>query len=227
MNAARKHGLNVIADSAESLGAEYNGKKIGGIAPVHIFSFFPNKNISTGEGGMITTNDDELAGKMRIIMNQGQDRRYNHILLGYNYRMTNIQAAVGVEQLKRLHYILAEKDKIAKKYDLAFKNCKNIRGPYIPRYATKHAWYLYTINVDGTNRDEIVRGLDGANIETRLSFPPIHNQPFYKEKFGYDENSLPVSYEAWKKLINIPMWVGLGEKQDYIIEKLKEICEND
>lgn len=227
LNVARKHGLAVVADSAESLGAEYKGRKIGGIAPIHIFSFFPNKNISTGEGGMVTTNDDNLARKMRIIMNQGQDKRYNHIVLGYNYRMTNIQAAVGVEQLKKLNYILTEKDKIARRYNEALKDCKNIKIPYAPDYVTKHAWYMYTINVNNIDRDKVVKELDGVNIETRLSFPPVHIQPFYKEKFGYREDSLPISYESWKRLINIPIWVGLGEKQDYVIQKLKEICEDD
>src|SRR3989344_1613921 len=95
LEVANKYNIPVVADSAESLGARYKGRKIGAIAPVHIFSFFPNKNISTGEGGMITTNDYELAKKMRIIMNQGQDYRYHHVELGYNYRMTNFQAAIG------------------------------------------------------------------------------------------------------------------------------------
>ena len=226
LEVANKYNIPVVADSAESLGARYKGRKIGAIAPVHIFSFFPNKNISTGEGGMITTNDYELAKKMRIIMNQGQDKRYNHIALGYNYRMTNIQAAVGIEQLKRLHFILNEKEKIAGKYNNMLKNCKNIRTPYVPEYVTKHAWYMYTISIDNLDRDDIVRKLGEVGIETRLSFPPIHIQPFYREKFGYKEDSLPVSFMAWKRLMNIPIWVGLNEKQDYVIRKIIKICEN-
>ncbi len=225
LSISKKHNIPVIADSAESLGALYKNRKIGSIAPVHIFSFFPNKNITTGEGGMITTNDDGLAGKMRIILNQGQDYRYHHIALGYNYRMTNIQAAVGVEQLKRLKFILNEKEKIAQKYNEALRDCKNIKTPYVPEYVKQHAWYMYTISVEN-DRDEIVKKLEEANIQTRLSFPPIHTQPFYKEKFNYSDNSLPISFSAWKKLINIPIWAGLGEKQDYVINKLKEICEN-
>ena len=167
-----------------------------------------------------------LNGSVNVILNQGQDRRYNHIMLGYNYRMTNIQASVGVEQLKRLEFILKEKEKIAQKYNLAFKNFKNIRIPHVPDYVTQHAWYMYTISVDSFERDKIVKKLDEANIQTRLSFPPVHMQPLYKEKYSYTENSLPVSYNAWKKLINIPIWAGLGDKQDYVITKIKEICEN-
>ena len=227
LNIAEKYSIPVIADSAESLGAEYKNRKIGSIAPIHVFSFFPNKNITTGEGGMITTNDSDLEKKMRTIMNQGQDRRYNHIMLGYNYRMTNIQAAVGLEQLKKLEFILNEKEKIAQKYNFAFKHSKKIKIPHVPDYATRHAWYMYTISVDILERDKIVKNLEKADIQTRLSFPPVHIQPFYREKFNYTENSLPVSYNAWRKLINIPIWAGLGDKQDYVITKIKEICEND
>ncbi len=225
LSVAKKHNIPVIADSAESLGALYKGRKVGSIAGIHIFSFFPNKNISTGEGGMITVNDSELAKKMRIILNQGQDKRYNHVMLGYNYRLTNIQAAMGIEQLKKLDFVLKEKDKIAGKYNQALGNCKNIKIPYIPEYVTKHAWYMYTISVENLNRDEIVKKLDALKIQTRLSFPPVHTQPLYKERFKYKEDDLPISYNAWKELINIPIWVGLGEKQDYVINKLIEICE--
>lgn len=223
---SEKHSIPIIADSAESLGARYKNRKVGSIAPIHIFSFFPNKNITTGEGGMLTTNNSDLEKKMRIILNQGQDYRYHHIMLGYNYRMTNIQASVGIEQLKRLEFIIEEKEKIAQKYAHAFKNSKNIKTPHIPDYVTQHAWYMYTISVEGIDRDNVVKKLDEANIQTRLSFPPVHTQPLYQEKFNYKNESLPVSHNAWKKLINIPIWAGLGDKQDYIIAKIEEICEN-
>ena len=224
---AKKHALHVIADSAESLGAEYKGKKVGSIAPIHIFSFFPNKNITTGEGGMITTNSDSLAEKMRKIMNQGQEYRYHHVLLGYNYRMTNFQAAIGLEQLKRLSFVLKEKEQIAKKYNYAFKNCKKISCPYVPEYVTKHAWYMYTISVDKQKRDEIVKALESSGIQTRLSFPPMHTQPYYQEKFGYDNSSLPICFDAWSKLINIPIWAKMGEKQEKVIKEVIKICENN
>lgn len=225
LKVSEKYSIPVIADSAESLGATYKERKLGSVAGIHIFSFFPNKNISTGEGGMITTNNHDLEKKMRIILNQGQDRRYNHIMLGYNYRMTNIQAAVGVEQLKKLDFILEEKEKIARRYIAAFRNCKNIKTPYVPDYVTQHAWYMFTISVENVDRDEIVRKLEEEKIQTRLSFPPVHIQPFYKEKFNYKESDLPISYNAWRKLINIPIWAGMNKKQDYVIDKLIEICE--
>jgi len=224
---AKKHGLKVIADSAESLGGTYKGRKVGSIAPVHMFSFFPNKNISTGEGGMITTEDDSLAASMRMILNQGQDYRYHHVVLGYNYRMTNIQAAIGREQLKKLAHVIREKQAIAKRYDNAFQSCRNISRPYLPPYVTQHAWYMYPVTLNKSlGRDDIVEKLTKENIQTRLSFPPIHIQPYYQGAFGYKDSDLPVSLSAWRQLIDIPIWVGLGpERQDFVISTLKRLCE--
>ena len=222
---AEKHGLKIIADSAESLGAVYKGKKIGSIAPIHIFSFFPNKNITTGEGGMVTTSDDDKALLMRQLMNQGQDYRYNHIHLGYNYRMTNVPAAMGIEQLKKVEFILKEKEKIAERYTEAFRNDPNISPPYLPKYVDRHSWYMYAVSLkEWIDRDRVVSELKSRGIDTRLSFPPIHIQPYYQRKFGYKHDSLPVSFKAWKQLIDLPIWAGLTvDDQTYVINNLKEI----
>ena len=223
---AEKHSIPIIADSAESLGASYKNKKIGGNTNIHIFSFFPNKNITTGEGGMITTKDDELAEKMRMIRNQGQEGRYNHVVLGYNYRMNDILAVIGNAQLKKLEFILGEKEKIAKRYDEAFSDFDQIEIPHIPNYVTRHAWYMYTISVK-KNRDEIVKKLDEKNIQTRLSFPPIHSQPLYQKLFGYSNDFLPRTQDTFNKLINIPIWAGLSEeKQNFVIETLKNLVND-
>ncbi len=225
---AEKHGLEIIADSAESLGAVYKGRKIGSIAPLNIFSFFPNKNITTGEGGMITTNDDEKALLLRQLRNQGQDYRYNHIHLGYNYRMTNVTAAIGIEQLKRVEFILSEKEKIVERYNEAFSNDPDISPPHIPEYADRHSWYMYAISLrDGLDRDKVVSELKDRGIDTRLSFPPIHIQPYYQKTFGYTNDSLPVSFKAWSQLIDLPIWAGLSvDDQNYVIENIKDIVRN-
>jgi len=226
LKVADEHSIPVILDSAESLGAEYKNKKIGGIAPIQMFSFFPNKNITTGEGGMITCNDEKIVDKMRKILNQGQDYRYHHVVLGYNYRMTELQAAIGIEQLKRLQWVVEQKEKIAQTYNKAFEKAKNIDIPFVPDYVTQHAWYMYAISVK-KDRDKIVEALDKKGIQTRLSFPPIHIQPIYKEMYGYSENTLPVTYNAWKQLIDIPIYAELSqEKQQYIIDTLLELCED-
>ncbi len=219
LKVAAKYKIPVIADSAESLGAVYKGRKIGSIADIHVFSFFPNKNVTTGEGGMVTVNDPALAKKIRQIRNQGQDVRYHHVILGYNYRMTELQAAIGIEQLKRLDDIIRSKQKIAEYYNWAFGASTEIAIPYVPDYVDQHSWYLYPITVSEKRRDFLVRKLEEANIETRLSFPPIHTQPIYQKIFGFKDSDLPVSLETWRTLIDIPVWKGLDRKaQDFIIQ---------
>lgn len=218
---ADEHGIAVVADSAESLGAIYKGCKVGSIAPVHIFSFFPNKNITTGEGGMVTTDDEALAKKISMLVNQGQDYRYHHVLLGYNYRMANVQGAIGFQQLKRLDSTIKEKQMLAERYDKELAGF--VETPHVPDYVDQHAWYMYTISVD--NRDEIVKRLEEMNIQTRLSFPPIHTQPIYEELYGCKESDLPISLGAWKRLINIPLWPGMGKRQDFVIQAIKEIMK--
>jgi perosamine synthetase len=223
---AEKHALYVIADSAESLGAIYKNRKVGNIASIHCFSFFPNKNITTGEGGMITTADEELVEKMRMIRNQGQDSRYHHVTLGYNYRMTDIQAALGLEQLKKLDWVINEKEKIANRYTAAFEDAKNIKPPFVPEYVTQHAWYMYAISIENKDRDYIVKQLEQRDIETRLSFPPIHTQPLYQRLYGFNNESFPTTYNTWKRLIDIPIWANMDTNtQNYVIKAVIDLCE--
>jgi perosamine synthetase len=210
---AKKHRLAVILDSAESLGAAYQGRRIGAIAPIHMFSFFPNKIITTGEGGMVTTDDDALAAEMRILLNQGQDYRYHHIRLGYNYRMTELQAALGVEQIKRIDHRIREKNRIAAVYGEAFSGRDGIEAPFVPEYVTQHSWYMYSVRVAPTIRDRVVKRLTQRGIETRLSFPPVHTQPYIQQRLGYTDDRLPLTNQAWAGKIDIPAWPGMSDKQ--------------
>jgi len=219
---AAELGVAVIVDSAESLGSAYKGRRVGSLAPVHCFSFFPNKIITTGEGGMITTDDAVLAGRMRMIVSQGQDSRYHHIGLGYNYRMTELQAAVGVVQMKRIGDFLREKQRISGKYTRAFEKDRHIKPPGVPDYVTQHSWYMYAVQVPHEIRDRVVAHLADKGIETRLSFPPVHTQPLYRDRFGFDAESFPVSYRTWTRKLDLPIWPGLPvEQQDYVIDELR------
>lgn len=224
---ANKNSIKVIADSAESLGAVYKSQRTGSLAPTNIFSFFPNKNITTGEGGMLTTDEDGLAEHVRQLRNQGQDFRYHHIFLGYNYRMNNIAAAIGIEQLKKVDQIIEEKQRIAECYNQAFQNDELISPPYVPEYVDQHSWYMYAISLkEGIDRRLVVNELKAAGIDTRLSFPPIHTQPYYQERFGYTDNAYPISLKAWRQKIDLPIWCGLTEEdQNYVILNLKEITK--
>lgn len=220
---AEEQGVAVILDSAESLGSLYRGRRVGGIAPIHCFSFFPNKIITTGEGGMITTNDPRLQSSMRMILNQGQSARYHHVLLGYNYRMTEVQAAIGLVQMRRIEERLSEKAHLADRYTAAFEMTDHIVPPYVPDYVTRHSWYMYSVKVPRWARDRIVLELSRQGIETRLSFPPIHIQPLYRERFGLRPESLPRTYDAWGRKIDLPIWPGLTEAaQSHVIDALKD-----
>ena len=211
---ANARGITIIADSAESLGAVYRGKPVGTQAPVHSFSFFGNKNVTTGEGGMVTTGDDALAAELRILRNQGQQGRYNHTHLGFNYRMTELSAAIGIIQLQSLETRLGAKQRSVARYDSAFSREPLMSLPRIPDYVNRHSWYMYAPAFDASvDRDAVVAKLEAANIETRVSFPPVHIQPYYVQRFGFKVGDFPVSHAAWRRLINLPIGPDLTSEQ--------------
>jgi perosamine synthetase len=217
---ARRHGLPVLSDSAESFGAIYRGRKVGGQAPLHSFSFFANKNITMGEGGLATTDDDRLGDLIRTIRNQGQSERYVHVVIGNNYRLTDLAAAFGIEQVKRAEWILTQKSALAAVYDGKFAGHPLIRTPFVPEYVGRHTWYMYCLTLDErVDRDAVVRYMRERGVDSRLSFPPIHLQPVYREKFGYKEGDFPRSERIFRSFIDIPCWVGMdGGMIDRVVD---------
>jgi dTDP-4-amino-4,6-dideoxygalactose transaminase len=219
-------GLPFIADSAESYGAMYKGQKVGSQATAHSFSFFANKNITTGEGGMVTTNDSVLYEKLMIIRNQGQEGRYNHTYLGNNFRMTDVSAAIGIEQLKRIDTLLEEKVVIAGRYTEAFKSHPGVEPPYVPNYVDRPSWYMYAITVDARLRDGLIDHLTKQEIDTRLSFPPVHIQPYYQKQFGYRPDDVPSAQKAFDTFLDIPIWADMGAaNQDRIISEISNFID--
>jgi dTDP-4-amino-4,6-dideoxygalactose transaminase len=209
-----QHNIPIIADSAEALGSETNGVRIGSQALIHCFSFFPNKSITTGEGGMVTCADDELAERIRQLVNQGQDGRYNHVSLGFNFRMTEMQAALGISQLSRLDDQLKRKEKLALYYDQNLAGIPGLQLAPRPAWATAQSWYMYSVMVDNlAERDRIVIHLTASGIDTRLGFPPIHNQPYYRETFGYKAEDLPISMDTWERKIDLPSWPQMSDQE--------------
>jgi perosamine synthetase len=182
---ARRHNLLVIEDAAEAVGAQYRGQRIGGLSDCATFSFFGNKIITTGEGGMITTNDDDLAARMRLFRGQGMDpkRRYWFPVVGYNYRMTNICAAIGLGQLERIDHHLAARRNLAALYDERLASMRNrIILPHTEDWAD-HSYWMYTIllrDEAGIERDALRAALDEKGIETRPVFYPMHVLPPYQ-----------------------------------------------
>ena len=209
-----KYRIPVLADSAESFGARYKNEPVGKQSLVHSFSMFANKGITAGEGGIITTNDNEIAKTCRCIRNQGQEERYVHIMVGHNYRMTDISAAFAIEQLKRIEWFMREKSKIAEVYNNAFEGQALLHIPYVPQFVTRHSWYMYCLTVDKrVNRDKMAVLMREQGVDHRLSFPPIPLQPIYKKTFGYKHGDFPRSEMIFNRFIDIPIWVGMTKKQ--------------
>ncbi len=212
---ADKHGLLVIEDAAESIGATYKSRMAGSLADIATLSFFGNKTITTGEGGMILTNEDrvaELAGKIK---NQGNSltERYFHDILGYNYRMTNIQAAIGLAQMERISSIIERKQMINDQYRKQLQNL--VRFQRVDTDRTSSNWMLGFLVKNKKQRDGLMNHLSGLEIETRPFFYPVHVMPFYK-----DINN-PVSEDLSERGISIPSYPMLStEDIDYISSQI-------
>jgi len=210
LETANKYGLAVVEDAAEAHGALYKGKKVGALGKIGIFSFFGNKIITTGEGGMLVTNDQKLAEKMRILRDHGMNpkRRYWHSVLGYNYRMTNIQAALGVAQMERIDQILKKKRDNAALYSAGLHGIPGISLPPEAKWASNVYW-LYSIIVDeskfGMSTKELRKKLKEKDIETRSLFPPVHTQPIYATG-----QRLSVAESLSKKGMSLPSSIKLA-----------------
>jgi dTDP-4-amino-4,6-dideoxygalactose transaminase len=220
----REHNLILIEDACQAHGAEYHGKKVGSFG-IGCFSFYPTKNMTTGEGGMITTDDSNIAERARMIRSHGQKERYIHELLGYNYRMTDIAAAIGICQLKKLDEFNRQRIQHAR---FLTEKLGKIRGLIAPFVApnVKHVFHQFTIKVTGDfsiPRDELKQRLKDKGIMTEVYYPlPIHKQPLYKE-LGYNA-SLPNAEKACEEVLSLPVHHLLTEEElDCIVETIKNI----
>lgn len=223
----RKYNLPLISDSAESFGSIYKNSMVSRQFDIHTFSFFANKNITMGEGGLVACKSKKIYEKIKIIRNQGQIERYKHIMLGNNFRPTDYAAAIGRVQLKKLHKVLNKKNLIAQRYNRNFKDIEKIQIPYIPNYVSKHSWYNYCIKVKTPKiKIHLKKFLKKNKIDFRESFPPIHNQPFYK-KLKIKKDKLDNCEKAFNCFLDLPIWSNISEKQvSYIIEKIKFFFKN-
>lgn len=226
MEIARKHDLFVVEDCAEAHGAEYRGRKTGSIGDVSCFSFYANKIITTGEGGMITTDDDEIAERARFLRNLAFDkaRTYIHKEIGFNYRMTNIQAAIGLAQLENIKKHIEAKRRIAKTYNELLSKVEGIRIPVEEPWA-KSVYWMYAILLEksfGKERDEAREKLAKFGVETRCLFAPLHSQPCLK--FLNDTNSYPISEDLYKRGFYLPSGIGLTREEiEKVVEAIKKI----
>jgi perosamine synthetase len=217
---AKEHNLFVIEDAAEAHGAEINGRRVGGLGDAGVFSFYGNKIITTGEGGMITTNDEKLYNKMRYLRDHAmsKDKRYWHTEVGFNYRMTNLQAALGVAQFERLDEILAKKKETFKWYQ---ENLAGIKGIKLNRQAlwAKNVYWLVCAELEGytgMKRDRFIKNLRSKNIDSRPYFYPLSDMPIY------DEALTPVTHKVYQRGINLPSYFDISKEQvEYICKVIK------
>ncbi len=224
---AKKYGLFVVEDAAESHGALYKNRIVGSLGDCGSFSFYGNKIITTGEGGMVVTNNMSLADSIRTIKGQGADpeRRYWHNVIGYNYRMTNIEAAIGLAQLEKIDWHLQRRREIANLYNLYLDPLKDYIQLPVEKHYANHAFWMYTILLKKTiklSRDDFMKQLQTDGIETRPIFYPIHTLPPYKE----DNGNYPVAEKIAARGINLPTHCGLLELDiQFIAEIMGKICK--
>jgi perosamine synthetase len=234
---ARSQGALLIEDACHALGAEYRGKRVGGIADMTMFSFHPVKHITTGEGGMVATNNARLAETLRRFRNHGisseaRERQeagqwfYEMVLLGFNYRLTDIGCALGLSQLEKLAQNLARRRQIAERYSRAFRRLAAITVPVL-REDVNPAWHLYPIRLNleklDAGRAEIFRALRAENIGVNVHYIPVHRHPYYRERFP-SNGRCPVAEDAYERLISLPMFhlMNEGDVEDVIhaVEKV-------
>jgi perosamine synthetase len=232
---ANKYNLKVVEDAAHALPSSYKGEKVGNLTDTDVtcFSFYATKTLSTGEGGMATTNNADFAKCMRInrlhgISRDAWDRYttkgawyYEIVDNGNKYNTTDINAAIGLVQLKKQDMLRDKRAKIAQKYNEAFQDDKNIVTPCV-KDDRETAWHLYVIKID--NRDEVIEKLKSAGVGCSVHFIPIHKHPYYKETYHYKNEDYPVANAVFEKSLSLPIYPDMSEEEvDFVIKKVKEI----
>ena len=231
MKLAREYGLYVVEDAAEAHSAEYKGKKAGGIGDIGCFSFYANKIITCGEGGMIVTNDEEIAERAKSLRNlcfPKEKRIYLHSEVGYNYRMTNIQAAIGLAQLERIDELAEMRRRNAYLYNEYLKDVEGITPPPEKEWA-KNVYWMYSILIEdefGMSRDALMEALAKKGIETRTFFVPMHEQPVFHKMGLFKGESYPVAEDLARKGMYLPSSSGLKKREIKIVANtLKEVIK--
>jgi perosamine synthetase len=223
---ANRHGLAMVADACHALGGSYRGRLVGSLADLSAFSFHPVKHITTGEGGMVTTDDPDLAHRMRVFRNHGvtTDHRqreqqgswsYEMLDLGYNYRLTDFQCALGISQLQKLPEWVARRQEIAPRYSAAFAVMPAVH-PLSVREDASHAYHLYVIQLDleelRATRRQIFAALRAEGIGVNVHYIPAHLHPFYRERFGTGPGICPVAEAAYERVITLPIFPTMSDK---------------
>ena len=230
---ANDYALKLIEDSCEALGAEYNGEKAGTFGEAAAFSFYPNKQITTGEGAVIVTDNADIANLCRSMRNQGRGDStgwLGHQRLGYNYRLSDINCALGIAQMERIEEILAKREKVAQLYNVKLKGFSELKIPFASP-EVKRSWFVYVVILEDKysreDRDNILQELGRRGIGCSNYFTPIHLQPFYVEAFRFRRGDFPITEHISERTVALPFYNNLGESEiDFVVQNLKEIVGN-
>jgi perosamine synthetase len=238
---ARKQGLIVIEDACHALGAELGGKRVGSIADMTVFSFHPVKHITTGEGGMVTTENGKFAETLRRFRNHGISSdarqrqragqwRYEMVQLGFNYRLSDIACALGLEQLTKLDANLARRREIAARYSAAFGDVDSVVPPKV-RAGANSAWHFYPIRLAleklTADRTQIFRALRAENIGVNVHYIPVHRHPYYRDRFHFRGGEFKVAEDAFERLISLPMFHGMTDADvEDVISAVRKVVEH-
>lgn len=233
----QQYDLAIVEDAAHALGSMWHGERIGNMSPVSCFSFHPRKIITTGEGGMITTDDNEIAQEAKMMRSHGAAINPTHNaedaihesfdMLGYNYRMTDIQAAIGIEQMRKLDYICRRRTVLAERYNILLADMEELYPPYVPLYAG-YNYSCYTIRITEkcqVKRNDIILAMAAKGISCRQGIPPIHQQPCYKAMYG--EVSLPITEHISQTSFLLPLYPDMTDDvPGIVVDALKDVLAN-
>ena len=234
---AEEHDLYLIEDASHAIGAEYKGKKIGNFADMTIFSFHPVKHITTGEGGVVVTNNKEFYEKLKMLRNHGIDKSaldrfgpeagwaYDLKFLGRNYRITDFQAALGISQLKKLDGFIRRREEIVEMYNEVLEDLHEIETPVVKPYV-KPTWHIYTVLLKGINRNEFFSKMRKRNIGVNVHYIPVYHFSYYQEHFFLNPKDFPVTEEVFSKIVTLPLFPKMEDDEViYVINTVRETID--
>jgi len=234
MKIAAKRGLTIIEDSCEAIGARYGGRPVGTFGQTGVFAFYPNKQLTTGEGGVIVTNDCEVAERCRAWRNQGRsygDGWLEHVTIGYNYRLSDINCALGISQLRRLVEVMAARARVAELYAEALRDVPTVIAPPLDEPGSTISWFVYVVRLADDfgreHRDAAILELKKRGIGCRNYFPPIHLQPLYRNQFHFHKGEFPITEHVSERTIALPFFNNLSEGEiDFVCATLRNVLRS-
>jgi len=231
LDLASRYGLAVVEDACEAIGATYKGRPVGALGRAGVFAFYPNKQMTTGEGGMIVTDDARWADLFRSLRNQGRDvfdGWLEHSRLGYNYRLDEMSAALGLAQLARLEALLGARQRVAEWYGERLAGVEGIELPTRASWTTRTSWFVYVVRLSsGEARSAAIESLARRGIPARAYFPPIHLQGFYRERFGHRAGEFPVAEDAGRRCLALPFFPSMSESQvDLVCDAIRAVSRS-